>query len=104
MSSKITGVVAARVPNEVKEVIDTALESSDSTMRNVMVDFAKKLKGGEIMLNEGHIILLGNLGGEELPVEPEPGIDLDDFYKACELRHLEPQMAINKAAQALYGM
>lgn len=95
MSSKISGTIAARVPNEVKASIENVLDISHSKMRDVMIDFSHKLETGEISLSNGRIIL-------PEPVEAEVNLDMSNFIEACESKGVKPQDALNKAAQMVW--
>lgn len=95
MSSKISGTISARIPNDIKLRIENVLEVSHSKMRDVMIDFSEKLESGEISLQDGKIIL---------PASEESAntLDMSNFIEACEYKGIKPQDAINKAAQMVW--
>ena len=95
MSSKITATISARVPHDIKAMIDSALELGHSSMRGVMSDFARKLHSGELELQNDRIVI------PELYREDD-GLDLRDFLEACESKGVKPQDAINRAAQMVW--
>ncbi len=95
MASKTTSSVAARVPNEIKEILDKMLETSGSTARELVIDFANKVSSGEIVVRNGKIIL------PELVME-ENNIDMSNFIDACENKGVKVQDALNKAAQMVW--
>jgi len=80
MSSTITGVVAARIPNENKDAIDAALNESGSKIRDVMIDFAHKLETGELAIKGNKI---------------KTPLDLSEFLPACDEAGYDPQMVID---------
>lgn len=57
--SKLSTTIAARVPHEVKAVIEKALTDGNSKMRPIMTDLASKIESGAISLQDGHIIING---------------------------------------------
>ena len=79
MSSTVTEVVAARIPNEDKAAIETALNESGSKIRDVMIDFARKLETGELVIEDNKI---------KMP------LDLSEFLPACDEAGYDPQMVI----------
>lgn len=95
MASKTTSSVAARVPNEIKEILDKMLETSGSTARELVIDFANKVSSGEIVVRKGKIIL-------PEPVLEESNIDMSNFIDACENKGVKVQDALNKAAQMVW--
>ena len=95
MASKTTSSVAARVPNEIKEILDKMLETSGSTARELVIDFANKVSSGEIVVRKGKIIL-------PEPVMEENNIDMSNFIDACENKGVKVQDALNKAAQMVW--
>ena len=64
MSSKLTVPISARVPHDIKAMIDSALELGNSSMRGVMSDFARKLHSGELELQNDRIIIPERLSRE----------------------------------------
>lgn len=95
MASKTTSSVAARVPNEIKEILDKMLETSGSTARELVIDFANKVSSGEIVVRNGKIIL-------PEPVIGESKIDMSNFIDACENKGVKVQDALNRAAQMVW--
>lgn len=95
MASKTTSSVAARVPNEIKEILDKMLETSGSTARELVIDFANKVSSGEIVVRKGKIIL-------PEPILEESNIDMSNFIDACENKGVKIQDALNKAAQMVW--
>lgn len=80
MSSTVTEVVAARIPNEDKAAIETALNESGSKIRDVMIDFARKLETGELVIEDNKI---------KMP------LDLSEFLPACAEAGYDPQLVID---------
>ena len=95
MASKTTSSVAARVPNEIKEILDKMLETSGSTARELVIDFANKVSSGEIVVRNGKIIL-------PEPLLEESNIDMSNFIDACENKGVKVQDALNRAAQMVW--
>ena len=95
MASKTTSSVAARVPNEIKEILDKMLETSGSTARELVIDFANKVSSGEIVVRNGKIIL-------PEPVLEESNIDMSNFIDACESKGVKVQDALNRATQMVW--
>ena len=95
MSSTITSTIAARVPNETKAMITNALNLGNSTMKDVAIDFAKKIHSGELEVSNGKIII-------PEPISENDDLDLSDFLEACDSKGIKPQDAINKAAQMVW--
>ena len=95
MGSKITATISARVPHDIKAMIDSALELGHSSMRGVMSDFARKLHNGELELQNDKIVI-------PEPYKEDDGLDLSNFLEACDSKGVKPQDAINKAAQMVW--
>jgi len=95
MSSKLTVPISARVPHDIKAMIDSALELGHSSMRGVMCDFARKLHSGELELQNDKIVI-------PEPYKEDDGLDLSNFLEACDSKGVKPQDAINKAAQMVW--
>lgn len=95
MASKITSTIAARVPNEVKAMIENAFSLGNSTAKDITIDFANKLHSGELEVSDGKIII-------PEPFKEDDGLDLSNFMEACDSKGIKPQDAINKAAQMVW--
>lgn len=95
MASTKTSVITARIPNESKDIIDTAIKTSNSTIREVMIDLANKLNIGELEFHNGKINIT-------VQMDESSNLDLSDFLDACDSKGIEPQDAINKAAQMVW--
>ena len=93
MSSKNTTTISARVSYECKDMIETALKTGNSSMREIMEDTADKLRTGDISFQDGKMIL---------PCVNEPEYDLDNLIDACKNKGVKVQDAINKTAQMVW--
>ena len=95
MASRTTSSVAARVPNEYKEILDKMLETSNSTARGLVIAFANMITTGEIVVRNDMIIL-------PEPMSEESALNLSDFLEACDSKGIRPQEAIDKATQMVW--